>query len=320
MTSAVNQKAAAELRARATFSTISAIGSSRPLREIAEELNLRGIATERGGRWHPASVARVLRRVGHPVGVEVDVGPVRALTPHSVNAVVTSPPYARQRQRQYGGVSEADYPEWTVDWMAKIRPALAVNGSVAIVIRPHIRDGQMSDYVLRTRLAVRAAGWCEIDELIWIKPGSPPLGRNDRPRRSWESILWFGTTSTPFCNAVENGTTSQRIGFKAKKNSELYKGASENSVGKARCRDYVEVSTSSADRSAFNHHPAQYPSSLAEWIIRLLCPVNGTVLDPFVGSGTTAVAASNVGRRCIGFDIDASYVQIARKRLQSSIR
>ena len=45
----------------------------------------------------------------------------------------------------------------------------------------------LSDYVLRTRLALREAGWHECEELIWLKPDAPPLGSKLRPRRAWES-------------------------------------------------------------------------------------------------------------------------------------
>jgi site-specific DNA-methyltransferase (adenine-specific) len=93
----------------------------------------------------------------------------------SVDAVVTSPPYAMQRKKQYGGIPEADYPAWTVAWLAALRPALKERGSVLLNIREHVKDGQISDYVHHTRLAARAAGWIECDEIIWNKRGSPPV-------------------------------------------------------------------------------------------------------------------------------------------------
>ena len=69
-------------------------------------------------------------------------------------------------------------------------------------------------------------------------------------------------------------------------------------------------------RQKFNHHPAPYPVALAEWIIRLLSPPGGTVVDPFLGSGSTAKAARNAGRRFIGCDINEDYVEIAKRRLE----
>ena len=118
-----------------------------------------------------------------------------------------------KRKRQYGGVPEKEYPAWMCRVMAALRPKLAADGSVLVVIRSHIRDGVVSDYVLRTRLALREDGWCECEELIWLKPNAPPLGSDYRPRRTWEHILWFSRSRRPFTDLRANGTFSDRIGF-----------------------------------------------------------------------------------------------------------
>ena len=83
---------------------------------------------------------------------------VRKLPSEVIDLVCTSPPYANQRKNQYGGVKEADYPAWTVRWMSEIHRVLKPTGNVAIVIRPHVRNWELSDYVLKTRLAIRASG------------------------------------------------------------------------------------------------------------------------------------------------------------------
>jgi len=62
---------------------------------------------------------------------------------------------------------------------------LADDGSVLIVIRPHIKKGVLSDYVLRTQLALRDDGWTECEELIWLKPDSPPLGSTIMALENW---------------------------------------------------------------------------------------------------------------------------------------
>jgi hypothetical protein len=97
----------------------------------------------------------------------------------SVGLVVTSPPYAEQRDGHYAGIPEDVYSEYTLKWMAALWPKLREDGSVFLVSRPHLRDGVLSDYVLRTRLALRDAGWNECEELIWYKPNSPPSGQQD---------------------------------------------------------------------------------------------------------------------------------------------
>jgi site-specific DNA-methyltransferase (adenine-specific) len=232
--------------------------------------------------------------------------------------VVTSPPYAEQRKRQYGGIKEQDYPNWTVKWMAACWRVLKPQGSVAIVIRPHVHKGQISDYVLRTRLAVREWGWTECEELIWIKPDSPPLGHVGRPRRAWESILWFGKSLSAYCNPKANGKPSNRVGFISVKGVGEYKsGVSAPKSGIARCRDYVEVGTAKSDHSKKNTHPAQYPEEVASWIIKLLSPEDGIVLDPFIGSGTTALACVKNNRKYVGIDVSSEYCNMAIERIKN---
>src|ERR1039457_4275411 len=93
--------------------------------------------------------------------------------------------------------------------MAALRPKLTGDGSVLIVIRSHVRDGVVSDYVLKTRLALRNDGWKECEELIWLKPNAPPLGSDYRPRRTWEHILWFSKTPKPYIDLRANGSYSR---------------------------------------------------------------------------------------------------------------
>ena len=237
---------------------------------------------------------------------------------NSVDLVVTSPPYAQQRQDQYGGIPEKDYPYWTVDWMTEVHRVLKDSGSALINIRPHIKNGQISDYMLRTRIALRDAGWIEAEELIWIKPTAPALGSLNRPRRSWESIHWFSKTPTPFVNLTAKGRKSKRIGLNTNKGvGEYINSTSEGAEeGVSRVKDYVEFGTHLNDRDKDNTHPAQYPVELVEWLIDTFCPKDGVVLDPFLGSGTTAVAAQKLKRQWIGCELNPEYKDIISKRIK----
>jgi len=67
-------------------------------------------------------------------------------------------------------------------------------------------------------------------------------------------------------------------------------------------------------------HPAVYPERVVEELIKLLCPPNGIVLDPFVGSGTTAVVAYKLGRHYIGIDINPKYIEYAKERIKKAQR
>jgi DNA modification methylase len=108
------------------------------------------------------------------------------------------------------------------------------------------------------------------------------------------------------------------VGFVSKKGVGDWKqGVNEPVQGIARCRDYVEVGTGKVDKSKENSHPAQYPEQLSSWIIRLLSPENGTVLDPFMGSGTTAISAIKNNRKYVGIELSPEYCQIAENRIHS---
>lgn len=238
----------------------------------------------------------------------------------SVDCVVTSPPYAEQRKGLYDGVPEHLYPQWTVLWMDALKSALKPQGSVLINIREHVKDGQISDYVLRTRLALRAAGWIECDELIWVKLNSPPVGHNGRPRRSWERILWFSQSTSAWCDPKANGVPpvyqEKRPLGRGNVGGWLHAGHKEIVQEIARCRDYVEIGI--GENSGNVEHPAAYPISFAEWMIKLVCPDGGTVLEPFAGSGTTAIAAYKLGRGCVAIEKDPEYFAIAQKRIHDA--
>jgi site-specific DNA-methyltransferase (adenine-specific) len=75
----------------------------------------------------------------------------------------------------------------------------------------------------------------------------------------------------------------------------------------------IDVAVGGNDKGI--EHPAMYPVELADRLIQTFCPPAGMVLDPFCGSGTTLLAARELGRPFYGFDIERKYVKIARERL-----
>ena len=243
----------------------------------------------------------------------------------SVSLVVTSPPYAEQRAGHYAGIPEEDYPDFTVNWMTALAPKMTPDGSVLIVIRPHFRDGVISDYVLRTRLALRESGWHECEALIWYKPDAPPLGSTLRPRRAWESILWFSRCAQPYADLKACGRESHRLGFEsAPKFSEG--GISTKTgwhpriesvgiaSGTARITGVLIASVGNTEPGL--DHPAVFPLGLADQLIKTFSQSCDLVLDPFAGSGQTLLAAKGCGRRYLGIEREAKYVRIALGRLR----
>jgi DNA modification methylase len=248
---------------------------------------------------------------------------ITTLPDRSVNLCLTSPPYAMQRKRQYGGVPEKDYPAWMCRVMAALRPKLTKDGSVLLVIRSHVWDGVVSDYVLRTRLALREDGWKEFQECVWVKRDAPFLGSHDRLRASFEPILCFSKSKVPYINLKANGNYSDRIGFTgaARFGDEGHfhsKRRSKMKIGQSRGPDVFTANV--ADNENGIMHPAAYPLSLCEQLVLQFSRQGDSVLDPFCGSGTTLVAAQRLGRRWIGFDSKREYVELAAGRLNVAAR
>ena len=250
------------------------------------------------------------------VGDCVDV--LKGLPEGIVDSVVTSPPYAMQRASTYGGIHEKDYPEWTVKWMREVKRTLKDDGSVIINISPHIKNGELSDYVLRTRLALRDDGWTELGEMIWNKPTAMPVGNTSRPRRHWESLLWFGKHGKPFTDVRAHGKVANKTRGSGQ---HINKGWSHYGIGAdrekfpkiARCPDVAHITTARESTG----HPAPFPWQLAEWCGKLITPPGGVILDPFTGSSSTGVAARHNGWDFIGIDRSAEYIEISRQRLDS---
>lgn len=248
-----------------------------------------------------------------------------ALPAESVDAIVTSPPYAMQRKSTYGGIPEKEYPAWTVAWMEQARRILKPDGSVIINIRPHIKNGQISDYTLRTRLALRDAGWAELEELIWFKKGGAPLGSTKRPRRSWESLHWFGKHGGAYSDPKAAGQLSVHIGLTpGARGVGEYVGTKHRDANvkqpepvRARVPDVATFSTRLNEKqNQLNDHPAPFPHQVAEWCGKLITPPGGTILDPFNGSASTGVAALRNGWHYTGIDAVPEYIDMSARRLE----
>ena len=88
-------------------------------------------------------------------------------------------------------------------------------------------------------------------------------------------------------------------------------------INKLKCRGTIWDYTTCSDGTRLKHkHPATFPNKLPYDVIECFCPKNGIVLDPFVGSGTTCVAAKNLNRKYLGIDVSEEYCEIAKERIK----
>jgi DNA modification methylase len=303
-----------EQQRRTWNAVVKRLGSSRTADRIVEVV--KEVLTRHLPRPETASSQRA--------SGEIMVGDARErmseLESGTVDLVLFSPPYAMQRARDYPSVTESEYPDWMVSVLDAAKDKLTPRGSVLVVIREHVRGGTIPDYVLRTRLAVREAGWHEIDVLMWSKSDAPPTGRPDRPRRAYESVYWWSRTTTPFCDPQACGSPMAEPRERMARHRSIKSGHHGNSPymrfragGIARITDVIDVPIGAS--TAGVKHPAPYPLPLAERLVRTFSPAAGLVADPMAGSGTTLVAARDAGRRYWGCDLVPEYVAAARERL-----
>jgi DNA modification methylase len=89
-------------------------------------------------------------------------------------------------------------------------------------------------------------------------------------------------------------------------------------IGDANHKERFQQIWTGVTGASTRNHPAPYPRELAERLIRMFSFVGDTVLDPFLGTGTTTVAAMMHGRNSIGYEIDKTYADAARRRIENS--
>jgi DNA modification methylase len=249
------------------------------------------------------------------------------LEPESVDCVVTSPPYFALRD--YGSAKEIGKEETWESYIENLaavfslaRRALKSSGSLWIVIGDTYRNGEPLGIPWRLVFALQDEGWKFRQELIWLKPNAMPESVKRRVSRNHETILFFTKSDSYFFDweAIREPVQSDRApSRKAKKSgvghSEI-KGHTEYDGTETvrRSRSVWSISTTPTAVA----HLATYPVALAKRCIVAGSPEGGLVLDPFGGSGTTALAALEARRRFQLIELNSGYCGIAESRIRGA--
>jgi site-specific DNA-methyltransferase (adenine-specific) len=231
----------------------------------------------------------------------------------SVDLVVTDPPYAIAREEWDEFESLDAYVAWCDRWLAEIARILAPHGSAYVCGFSEI----LADVKARSARRFDACRW-----LVWYYKNKANLGRDWG--RSHESILHLRRESSKLdVDAVRipyNGHTTKYPARVQAVSSQYGRGVRRdrwvpNPLG-AKPRDVIEVPVICNGMTEKTPHATQKPEALIEKLILASSTAGQLVVDPFVGSGTTAVVAGRLGRRWIAGDADARYVGLARERIQ----
>lgn len=239
---------------------------------------------------------------------------------NSVNLVMTSPPYAMQRG--YGGAESYKYLDFISPIAHKLKDKIKPDGSIIINIKEHCNKGVRDLYVYKMVIHfVEVLGLNFVDEFVWVKTNPFPTGSKTRFKDGWERCLHFTKGKHAFypeqtlVKSESKWLESEKR--RANKGEHNVTNGSGMNMTKRVCQDMVRPSNVIIGSSSNINigHPAVYPKYLPEYFIKAFTKEGDTVLDPFMGSGTTGISAKELNRKFIGIEKQEDYFNIALNRL-----
>ena len=251
----------------------------------------------------------------------------------SVDLWFTSPPYADARA--YSRIHPDRYVDWFLPYGTLMHEATKNTGWLVLNIKNRVASsgplqGQRHPYVYQLVLALQQQGWRWLETYIWSKPNAVPGRFGPRTKDSFEYVYAFAKGPEPYFDLdkvrVPYKTTPGEI--ERRKLDRLGRRNTDAGFGRDRTTTYrhggadpgnvVSVPQTYNQHKGAGGHTAAMPEGLAEFFIRACAPEGGVVIDPFAGSGTTAVVARRLGRRAGGLEIHRGFVEAARERLRRS--
>jgi len=257
-----------------------------------------------------------------------------------VDTIVTSPPYFRQRDyRGDGQIGLEKTPDEYVHRLAQVFTeclrVLKDTGSLWLVIGDKYVKGEQLGMPWQVALALKNEGWILRSDIIWHKPNAMPSSAKTRPTTDHEYVFFFTKSKDYYYDAdairEPHVTFSEKSKMRGGRNhffkrdgtpekgknegdSNLHDGRWDQAFHpKGRNKRTVWSIPLSKFRDA---HFAVFPEALVEACILAGSPEDGVVLDPFMGSGTTALVAKRLGRKYIGIDCAEEYCKMAQRRLR----
>jgi site-specific DNA-methyltransferase (cytosine-N4-specific) len=255
----------------------------------------------------------------------------------SVNLVVTSPPFALQRQKEYGNLDQAEYVDWLMEFGRLVHRKLCQDGSFVLDLGGAYRKGVPVRSLYQFRVLLRFCdelGFHLAQEFFWHNPSKLPSPiewvnkRKLRAKDTVNTLWWFSRSEWPKAN-VSNVLTeySPRMKKLLKDPGSFYRPKqrpSGHEIGLAFATDnggaipsnLLQIPNSESNgvylgackEIGVKGHPARFPSKLPEFFIRLLTDPGDLVVDIFAGSNTTGMVAEAEGRRWLAFELNREYV------------
>jgi site-specific DNA-methyltransferase (cytosine-N4-specific) len=257
-----------------------------------------------------------------------------ALDDESVQAIITSPPFALKRKKQYGNPTEDKYIDWFLKFVPEFRRILKKDGSLVIDIGGAWMPGSPTRSIYQFELLialVRDEGFFLAEEFYWFNraklPGPVQWVNIERSRvkDAVNPIWWLGKTEKP---KADNRRVLKpysprmeelfRRGYNKGRRPSGHKVGDKFGVnnGGAIPPNLIEVSNTRS-RDSYQEwcreqglpiHPARFPREIPEFFIEFLSDEKDLVLDPFGGSNVTGAVAEQLRRRWITFELNEDYL------------
>ena len=282
---------------------------------------------------------------------------MRGIKSASINAIVTSPPFALTREKSYGNEPEHLYIDWFMSFAEEFKRILASDGSLVIDLGGAWMPGRPTRSLYQYRLLIRLVdelGFHLAEDFYWNNPAKMPgprewvTRRRIRVKDSVNLVWWLSLNEFPKADnrrvLVPYSKSMLRLIEKQSYNAGMrpsghevgpnwakdHGGAIPSNVIRAglaeeNLNNFIDLAnTSSSDPYlvyckdySLGRHPARFPRQLPEFFIRMLTEPGDIVLDPFAGSNLTGAIAEDLGRRWSAVELDPNFVDGSVGRFQS---
>lgn len=191
---------------------------------------------------------------------------------------------------------------------------------------PGLKSKDLVGIPFRVAFALQQDGWYLRQDIIWHKPNPMPESVKDRCTKAHEYIFLLSKSPKYYFDneAIKEDSKYHGKDKRSDKGNIRYEGKRTSNKDTKAQQSFVTINPKKNKRSVWTittksfkgAHFATFPMDLIEPCVLAGCPENGTVLDPFGGSGTTGIVASNHNRKAVLIELNAEYIEIARQRIQ----
>jgi DNA modification methylase len=262
---------------------------------------------------------------------------LQKLPDQSINLVLTSPPFALQREKEYGNKGQDEYVEWLAQFAAIVYRKLKDDGSFVLDVGGAYEKGKPVRSLYNFRIPIYFCdeiGFFLAEDFYWFNPSKLPSPiewvnkRKIRAKDSVNTVWWFSKSEFPKSDVTkvltEYSDRMRKLLDDPEKFYDPKKRPSGHDISKAFAKDnggaipsnLLQIPNSDSNSQylrgckalGLKVHPARFPSKLPEFFIRLLTEPGDLVVDIFAGSNTTGFVAEQEGRYWLAFENELQYL------------